>query len=451
MKKTVIFILLQFGVSQIIFAQKYTELLGRPTNTSVTVNILVDQNVDVYWEYGLTEGNLNAKSTVYQVTKDTPFAFEMTKLDPNKQYFYRLRYRLSGKTDAYQSGQVHSFHTQRAVGSSFTFAVEADPHMDDKSIPAAYKLTLQNILSHKPDFMIDLGDVTMIDKQPAINQEVITERNIMYRNYYSEVCHSVPLYMVIGNHDGEFGWRTNGKENNMPVMSANTRKLYYPNPEPNAFYSGNNIPEKNVGLLQDYYSWQWGDALFIVLDPYWYTKQKTGWGWTLGNDQYNWLQQILATSKAKYKFVFAHQLVGGTEKDGRGGSEFAHLFEWGGYNQDSTWGFKANRPNWSKPIHNLLVNSKTNIFFHGHDHLYAKQEKDGVIYQDVPQPAASNISRITGTEYGYVKGILLPARGFLLISVSNAGVKVEYVNTYLQNEERTDKKNGSIGDTYWVH
>ena len=58
-------------------------------------------------------------------------------------------------------------------------------------------------------------------------------------------------------------------------------------------------------LREDYYSWEWGDALFIVLDPFQYTmtlpySDVSGSGedddeTTIGGDQWNWtlgLQQI---------------------------------------------------------------------------------------------------------------------------------------------------------------
>jgi hypothetical protein len=107
------------------------------------------------------------------------------------------------------------------------------------------------------------------------------------------VCHSVPLYLILGNHEGEVGWGLDGTANNLAVMASNTRKLYYPNPLPNNFYSGNTEEEPFVGLRENYYAFEWGDALFVVLDPFWYTLKKPDWGWTLGPEQYNWFSKTL--------------------------------------------------------------------------------------------------------------------------------------------------------------
>ena len=375
---------------------------------------------------------------------------DFTNLIPDVKYHYRTRYRPNGTTGPFLAGVEHSFHTPRPPGHPFTFAVEADPHLDTNSNPDAYSLTLQNILSEMPDFLIDLGDIFMSEKLPVINQAEITNRHLLYRPYYGSVCHSVPLYLVLGNHEGELGWRLDGTPNSLPVMAANTRNRYYPNPLPGSFYSGDIKPEVYVGLRENYYAWEWGDALFVVLDPFWYTLKKPDWGWTLGVDQYNWFRNTLIASKAKFKFVFCHNLVGGNGNDARGGTEFAGLFEWGGSNTDGSWGFDQNRPGWGKPIHSLMVENQVSIFFHGHDHFYGKQEKDGVIYQEVPQPSNKNINNMSAAEYGYVNGLFLPGRGYLLVNVADDSATVEYVRSYLPAEENATRKNGEIADSYTV-
>ena len=431
--------------------QIFSEILGRPTNSSVTMSVLFGQTNDVYFEYGTTSGNYTLKSSKLTTTTGIPLQTDLSNLTTNTKYYYRTRYQINGTTSAFFAGSEHSFRTSRASGDTFTFAVEADPHLDVNSDTSAYKLTLQNILAANPDFMLDLGDTFMSEKQTDVNQTVITNRHLLYRPLFGSVCHSVPLYLAIGNHEGELGWMLNGTNSSLPVMTSNTRKLYYPNPEPNSFYSGNSKSENFVGLRQNYYSWQWGNALFVVLDPYWNTTNKPGWGWTLGADQYNWFKSVITGSSTKYKFVFCHQLVGGNGNDARGGTEFAQLFEMGGNNTDGSYGFDAYRPGWQKPIHTLMKESKTTIFFHGHDHFYGKQEKDGIIYQEVPQPSNKNISKTSAADYGYVNGVILAGRGYLLVTVSDSNVKVEYIKTLLTVEENGTDKNRVIGDSYLIN
>ena len=448
MKSILLPILFLITGSKFVFGQIYSEILGRPADSAITISVLFDQKEDVYWEYGMSAGVYSKNTPTFVLDKDVPLEVDFKGLVPNSKYFYRIKYRANGSSTAFVDGPEHTFQTARSRGTTFSFAIEADPHLDTNTIPAAYTLTLQNILSKKPDFLIDLGDIFMSEKLPQKNQTEITKRHVLYRSFFNEVCPSVPLLLTIGNHEGELGAELNGTANNLAVMAANTRKLYYPNPFPNSFYTGNTKSENFVGLNENYYSWEWGDALFIVLDPYWFTLTKPGWGWTLGADQYNWFKNVITVSQAKYKFVFCHHLVGGDGNDARGGTEFADLFEMGGNNLDATYGFDANRPGWGKPIHTLMVENNANIFFHGHDHFYGKQDKDGVVYQEVPQPSSKNITNLTATKYGYLNGVLLAGRGYILVTVSDTSTKVDYIRTYLPNEENVNRKNGELAHSY---
>jgi hypothetical protein len=304
-------------------------------------------------------------------------------------------------------------------------------------------------------FLIDLGDTFMSEKVSNAKYDDIVGRYLELRSYFSLISHSVPLFLVIGNHDGEQGRSLNGTANNITVWATNLRKLYYPNPIPDNFYTGNTIIEDFVGLPQDYYAWEWGDALFIVLDPYRYTipksgKSPDGWEWTLGRNQYDWFRQTLENSESKFKFVFSHHLVGGST-NARGGIEFAKYYEWGGLNKDGSWGFDENRPGWGKPIHQLMVENKVSIFFHGHDHFFDKQDLDGIVYQLVPQPShESNGKPSQALEYGYTGGIILPPAGHIRATISGSKVIVDYVQALLPKNERDGHINGEVAYSYIV-
>ena len=69
----------------------------------------------------------------------------------------------------------------------------------------------------------------------------------------------------------------------------------------------------------------------------------------------------------------------------RGGANAVPYFEWGGKNGDGSWGFDTKRPGWGGvPIHQLMVNNGVSAYFHGHDHEYAYEVRDGIVYQEVP-------------------------------------------------------------------
>ncbi|MEY4089169.1 MAG: hypothetical protein RJB55_1440, partial [Verrucomicrobiota bacterium] len=236
------------------------------------------------------------------------------------------------------------------------------------------------------------------------------------------------------------------------------RKLYYPTPVPDTFYSASRETREVAGkneLLENYYAWEWGDALFVVLDPYGNTVQnpnsnpQDNWRWTLGRTQYDWLKQTLEGSRAKYKFLFLHHLVGGTAS-ARGGVETAHRYEWGGKNLDDTEGFAAKRPGWGQPIHAMLVANKVSAVFHGHDHFYGYQTLDGVVYQECPQPGTGNFSTGSSRDGEYTTGVILPNSGHLRVTVSPANAKVEYVRAALPTQETATLKNRTISHTYTI-
>ncbi len=426
-----------------------SELLTRPTATSVTVNACASEPLEVYFEYGPDSANYARRTATVACPDSVPFTFLLDGLAPDAVYFYRMRYRPTGAA-TFAARPSHLFHTRRTAGRAFTFAVEADPHMDTNSVAAVYARTLRNVAERGADFLLDLGDTFMTEKLADRSQPRITMRNLLLRSFLDAVCHSIPLYLVQGNHDGELGWLLDGTANSLPVLSANTRKAYYPNPEPDGFYSGNAHAEPSVGRRQNYYAWEWGNALFVVIDPYWYTKSKPGWGWTLGADQYDWFRNILSSSRATFKFVFCHQLVGGSGNDARGGAEFVSFWEMGGRNADSTWGFDTCRPGWPKPVHQLLIDNKVDVYFHGHDHFYGKQDKDGVVYQEVPQPSLKSYTNMQAANYGYMSGVLLPNRGYLLVSVTDTSATVEYIRTYLPPEENAQRRNGDVSHVYTI-
>ncbi|MCX6866264.1 MAG: metallophosphoesterase, partial [Verrucomicrobia bacterium] len=146
-------------------------------------------------------------------------------------------------------------------------------------------------------------------------------------------------------------------------------------------------------------------------------------------NQYQWLQRTLEGSTKKFRFVFIHHLVGGADEQSRGGSEAAPFYEWGGKDSDGGAGFQQNRPGWPAPIHSLLANNKVSIVFHGHDHFYAKQELDGIIYQEVPQPGCPGNGKPprSAADYGYKAGVILGGSGHLRVTVAAATTTVEYI------------------------
>lgn len=413
-------------------AHDFDIILSRPTDSSVTLSLLAYRNVQGYIEYGTNPDALTQQTSEFVLTAGEPQEIVLDGLESSARYYYQFCWRLSNGND-YMPDAVREFRTQAAAGSPFTFTVQADSHLDAPDCPAVYTQTLLSALSDGPDFHVDLGDTFMTEKRGA-NYRVASAQYLAQRYYFGLLCHSAPLFLVLGNHDGE-SWRDYSETGDSMAAWSNTlRERYFPNPVPDTFYSGNDVPHGTQGLLQDYYAWTWGDALFIVLDPYWFRGEYTSdsdkpWEKSLGLAQYQWLESTLAQSNARYKFVFIHNLVGGIDTNMRGGAEAAWFYEWGGFGWDWLYAFDAQRALWTAPIHNLLRDYGVNAVFHGHDHFFARQELDGVVYQMVPQPSRLNGSNVTqmAAEYGYLTGDFLPSSGYLRIGVAPEAATVEYV------------------------
>ncbi|MBL9190198.1 MAG: metallophosphoesterase [Opitutaceae bacterium] len=435
-------------------AQPVDVILGRPTTEGVTLSILSYEGVEGYVAYGAESGELTQRTAVQKFAKSLPVEITLGGLRAGTRYAYEFRSRAAGEGE-FRPAMTGAFTTARAPGSEFVFTVQADPHLDAGTDPEVYKKSLANVLAARADFHVDLGDTFMTDKRTDYRDAL--PQYLAQRHYFGLVGHSVPVFLVLGNHDGEQPGKGRDSEA-MAVWSNATRKKYFPNPEPNAFYTGSATPHPKAGLLQNYYAFEWGDALFIALDPYWYSQERgrggsgDNWGRSLGREQYEWLRATLERSRARFTFVFIHHLVGGETREGRGGAEAAAFFEWGGRDLDGSDVFAEKRRGWAEPIHSLLVRRRGGVVvFHGHDHLYVQQERDGVIYQLVPQPGHARFDNIrSAAEYGYKSGVIQGASGIMRVNVTPETALVDYVRAYPTQAEDDKRKTGAVTHRYTV-
>jgi hypothetical protein len=468
-----------------------TQILGRPTDRSITVSVLSSRNLEAFFEYGERPGAYLEKTPVVNWPAAKPFEVLLDGLKPDTRYYYRMRYRQPGETE-YKAGPECSFHTARRPGSAFTFGVQGDSHPERANSmyqPELYTRTMQNVRKDRPDFYIMLGDDFSIENlynRNNLNAESVGQLYINQRRFLGLIGCSTPLFLVNGNHEEAAKYLLDGTPNSPAVLSGRARNLYFPLPAPDSFYSGDAEPVEFVGLRRDYYAWTWGDALLVTIDPYWHSpvqidaglgggggkdgrkggekkgpgerkggqkgeinsrgggRNRDGWAITMGDAQYQWLKTTLEQSHAKYKFVFTHHVLG----TGRGGVEVADLYEWGGKNRDGVWEFDKQRPTWALPVHQLMVKNGVTIFFQGHDHLFAHQQKDGVVYQETPNPADNTYTAFN--REAYRSGDVLPNSGYLRVTVSPVNVKVDYIRSYLPQDEKADHKNGEVAFSYTV-
>lgn len=184
-------------------------------------------------------------------------------------------------------------------------------------------LALHHIMANEdPDLIILLGDTTGIGASykwanfglPTAN---LTPKDYDYisrvfwlrmRKIYSAVTPSVPVLVVLGNHDGEEQWNAAA-----PYATFWRRKLFSM-PEISTYPEGGHPEGK-------YYAFSWaadrnnrGGILFIILNTTAFTgpvyPQKVE-QWTLRGDQRQWLENTLKQAEKDWIFICLHHVLGG--------------------------------------------------------------------------------------------------------------------------------------------
>lgn len=432
-------------------------IVARPGDTTIDVNVLAANDLRGRIEYWPAEGKAVKRTTEQHFRAGEPTVVRIAGLSPNTAYRYRFAHS-AGDTGELRPGPEYGFHTQRVPESTFVFEVQGDSHPErpQQCDPALYAQTLRAASADKPDFYIAMGDDFSVDTLREVTPDAVERIYLGQRHYLGLVGNCAPLLLVNGNHEQASRANLDGSPANVAVWAQTRREKYFSQPAPEGIYTGNEEKVEHIGLLRNYFAWTWGDALFVVIDPYWHSKiavdgergggkgKRDLWDVTLGEQQYRWLKRTLEQSQSRYKFVFTHHVLG----TGRGGVERAGQYEWGGRNNRGDWEFDRKRPGWELPIHQLMAQSGVSIFFQGHDHVFCKQELDGVIYQTMPQPGDANYAQ--HYEEAYREGDALPSAGRVRVTVAPEKVKVEYVRSFLPADVNKDRVDGSVAYSYTV-
>eukprot|EP00808_Paulinella_micropora_P025307 g7364.t1 len=443
-------------------------IIGRPTNVSFSLSLLArSSNVSFwarvgYWTPAGKSTTVAGMTEAVLVNYSLSSFVEVSSLPADTRVDYVLwilPLALSG--GSYLPMPVRSLHTQRARGAGFVFTITADPHMYD---PDAWSLATfvaaqRNIIQDQPDFHMDLGD-TFMGHRWELWQGFLpgaAQLEQLYRdnhNFWSRtMSDAVPLLLVQGNHDAEAP-----PDLDFARMALNFRHRYFPNPAINysSFYSMAKIADAQLPgnpPRDGWYSFVWGNVLLVALDVHWYrvtmpgikAVNDLGWQRTLGDEQYNWLKDTLLRSSQKFKLIFTHNLVGyGAPDSQRGGALMSEQNEWGGHNVNGSMGFGDFRPRWSEPIHDLLLHAGVQAVFHGHDHLFSLERRDGLVYQCVPMPADPKGS--SGSLESYAPSPFLetnlPNAGHLRVEVFESKLAVDYIRAVAPADENV--KQGKV-------
>ena len=426
-------------------------LLGKPTLSTMSLKVIPNQTLTIKVIYGLLNQDIRTETKSITVEAASSPTITMTGLEADSAYVYRLAFK---KQEAltYSVTSAYEFHTPRSEGSDFNFVIQSDSHLLNKADQTLYMENMLAMNQLNPDFFFDLGDTFLNDQAKEltkVTQAMVDSTYLQQLPFLSVVAREAPLFLTIGNHEGEFGSFLKNSTDNIAAYSTRSRAKYMLNPTPNEFYTGNQENEESFGSVGNYYAFSWGDALFVSIDPYRYSMvaptakdsevSKDGWAWTLGETQYDWFRSTLENSTAKFKFVFSHHALGNF----RGGSEMASLYEWGGYDPQGNYRFDQERPGWGKPIQKIMEDTGVTLFFQGHDHLFSKEEVNGVVYVTLPKPAET-VADQQNNFSSYQNGDTLMNSGYLNVSVSASAVQVDYLRTYFMGAKTSSEQTGLV-------
>jgi predicted phosphodiesterase len=288
-----------------------------PTQTTVTVMWETAAPGSSVVEYGPTPA---AMKKVEEKKDATIHEVKLTGLEAETPYVYRVSTTMAdGQT---LTSPVYQFLTAVKPDSAFSFAVIGDTQKN----PAMTAKIAQVMYARRPHFVTHLGDV--VDNGPD-KKEWVHE----LFGPCAELFARCPVFPCIGNHEKNHAWYYR----------------YFSLPDPEYFYR-----------------YRYGNADFFVLDSNKSLKP--------GTEQFQWLDQELGRSDAKWKFVYHHHPAWSSDSNDYGDTSKG-VARYGDANVRNVVG--------------LYEKHKVDVVFNGHIHLYERtwplragqvDRKAGVMY-----------------------------------------------------------------------
>ena len=251
-----------FGLRSQAATSPTLKLASIPSSSAVILNVLSPSNGTGYIEYGTKLGIYSNKTASIIFTQGIQKSITISGLKPDTKMYFRLRYSYGSKTFSTSGVLVATtaLSSKTVNSKEYVFAIQADPHMDENSSEEIYIKTLDQVANLKPSFLMDLGDIFMVDKLSNKSEANIRARFELMKKYY-ERLQGVPLKITLGNHDGELGY-----------SAFNTKK-----------YRAEYFPEQTSNV--SYFAFTEENSLHVSLDPFTYTTENPkvdGWQWKIG-------------------------------------------------------------------------------------------------------------------------------------------------------------------------
>jgi len=263
-------------------------------------------------EFGRKADNL--KQTIFsQDVPGTMHQITLPGLQENATYYYRA---ISGNV----ASPVHTFHTAKPVNMPIKFIV----YGDNRSYPKVHENLVKLMAKENPDLLFNVGDVVSTGKN-------LTEWIDEYFYPLRFIAGEVPSYISIGNH--EYGGYRD--LNRVPPYEERVCN-----------------PSNSTGSTPYWFSFDYGSAHFIVLDPN-KGRSITGENVPPGSQQYAWFKHDVEEAKKDHKWIFV-------------------FFHEPPYSECWSGGYYDGEPLLRRDIVPIIEANNVAIVFSGHTHDYER-------------------------------------------------------------------------------
>lgn len=199
---------------------------------------------------------------IFEIIPRINHQYRLKNLDPDSCYSYSvLRWRErwgSGKFCTAPEVNYIPVHFLIVGDSGFGTA-------EQYRIAELMRIFFPTLVLHVGDVIYPSGQAKLFDK--------------FFFMPYGEIIKNTPFFLTLGNHDIE---TDNGKP----------------------YFDAFDLPVNNKTFTEQFYSFEWGNILFIALDSNSVIRLDT-----IGKIQLEWLEEILSTSNHRWRFIFLHHPV----------------------------------------------------------------------------------------------------------------------------------------------
>ncbi|MCP4046829.1 MAG: DNRLRE domain-containing protein, partial [Gammaproteobacteria bacterium] len=246
--------------------------LQQGISNSMIIKWRTDTATDSKVDYGLTADNLNQSIT--DITLDTEHEVQISSLTPHTQYYYAI-----GNSSGVLAGDSSFvFRTSPLPGTAeptriWVIGDSGTANANAQAVRDAFKSYTDSTETH---LWLMLGD-------NAYNDGTDSEYQAAVFDTYPELLRQIPLWSTLGNHDG------------LTADSATQTGPYY-----DIFTLPRNAEAGGVTSgTEAYYSFEYGNIHFVVLDSYDSSRLP-------GGAMLTWLNNDLAVNQKEWVIAFWH-------------------------------------------------------------------------------------------------------------------------------------------------